>query len=119
MGSAAAGASTAEFAAATGQARGVSGYTYHCVPVAIHAWLRHSGALTRTVTDTALSLNVLAGPDERDSNSLPAHGVDYVKELGQGIEGLRIAYSPDLGYAQVEPEVARICQQARYVCLVE
>ena len=50
--SAAAGASTAEFAEATGQSRGVSGYTYHCVPVAIHAWLRHSGDFRTAIVET-------------------------------------------------------------------
>jgi hypothetical protein len=39
--SAAAGQSTPEFAASLGLGRGVSGYIYHTVPVAIHAWLRH------------------------------------------------------------------------------
>lgn len=74
--------------------------------------LRHTGALTRTVADTALALNVMAGPDERDPSSLPAENVDYLKEIERGIEGVRIAYSPDLGYAQVQPEVAALCEQA-------
>jgi ADP-ribosyl-[dinitrogen reductase] hydrolase len=39
--SAAAGESTETFAAAIGLGDGVSGYTYHTVPVALHGWLRH------------------------------------------------------------------------------
>ena len=74
--------------------------------------LRHTGPLTRTVSDAALVLNVLAGPDERDPNSLPTTERDFLSELSRGVEGLRIAYSPDLGDAQVEPEVARLCEQA-------
>jgi ADP-ribosyl-[dinitrogen reductase] hydrolase len=35
------GESTLEFASKLGLARGVSGYVYHSVPVAIHAWLSH------------------------------------------------------------------------------
>ncbi len=35
--------STEAFAAAIGQAHGVSGYTLHTVPVALHAWLSHYG----------------------------------------------------------------------------
>lgn len=38
-----AGASTSDFATALGLARGVSGYAYHTVPVAIYGWLRHLG----------------------------------------------------------------------------
>lgn len=74
--------------------------------------VRHTGPLTRTVADAALVLNVLAGPDERDPGSLPASATDYVKDLDHGIQGLRLAYSPDLGFARVEPEVAELCQRA-------
>lgn len=68
--------------------------------------LRHLGGITRTVTDTALLLNVIAGPDERDAGSLPAEKVDYVSELTRGSDGARIAVSPDLGYATLHPDVA-------------
>jgi ADP-ribosylglycohydrolase len=37
----AAGHSVAEYAAALGLSKGVSGYIYHTVPVAVYAWLRH------------------------------------------------------------------------------
>ncbi len=74
--------------------------------------LRHTGPLTRTVADAALSLEVMAGPDERDPTSLPAGETNYLAELDRGIDGLRIGYSPDLGYAQVDPEVATICETA-------
>lgn len=75
------------------------------------AILRHIGAITRTVADQALVLDVLAGPDRRDLLSLPPAGVNYTAELDRGIQGKRIAYSPDFGYARVEPEVAAICRQ--------
>jgi aspartyl-tRNA(Asn)/glutamyl-tRNA(Gln) amidotransferase subunit A len=73
--------------------------------------VRHTGPLTRTVADAALTLNVLAGPDERDPASLPTMA-DFLAELDHGIRGLRIAYTPDLGYARVEPEVAQLCHRA-------
>ena len=74
--------------------------------------LRHTGPLTRTVGDAALALNVLAGPDERDPSSLPAIEIDWLAEMDRGIDAVRMAYSPDLGYAQVDPEVARLCEHA-------
>lgn len=76
------------------------------------AMLRHIGTITRTVADMAVALDVLAGPDSRDLLSLPATGECYSANLGCGIRGKRIAYSPNLGYARVEPEVAAICQRA-------
>ena len=42
-----------------------------------------------------------AGPDERDQSSLPAERVDYVKALRGSLEGLRVAYAEDLGFADV------------------
>jgi aspartyl-tRNA(Asn)/glutamyl-tRNA(Gln) amidotransferase subunit A len=74
-------------------------------------WVHH-GPITRTVTDNALMLSVLAGPDTSDPTSLPADDVDYVAELNNDIRGWRVAYSPDLGYAQVDSEVASICRTA-------
>ena len=73
--------------------------------------VRHTGPLTRTVADAALVLNVLAGPDERDPHSLPATRIDFLEQLNRGIQGLRVAYSADLGYAHVDPEVAQLCRQ--------
>ena len=74
--------------------------------------LRHTGPLTRTVADAALTLDVIAGPDERDPNSLPAAAREYLAKLDDGIRGLRIGYSPDLGYSWVDPEVAALCADA-------
>jgi len=58
-------------------------------------------------------MNVCAGPDERDPNSLPAERVDYVKGLRGSLGGLRLAWSDDLGFADcVDPEVAAVCARA-------
>ncbi len=74
--------------------------------------LSHAGPMTRTVRDAALMLKVMAGPDERDRNSLPADGTDYLAVVGEGIRGLRVAWSPDLGYALVDPVVRETCERA-------
>jgi aspartyl-tRNA(Asn)/glutamyl-tRNA(Gln) amidotransferase subunit A len=89
--------------------------------VALHphgaAWsLSHAGPMTRTVKDAALMLNVMAGPDERDQYSLPYEGVDYVKALGAGVKGLRVAYSATLGIAPaVDPEIAAACAKTAHL----
>src|SRR5436309_2806439 len=47
------------------------------------AWsLSHIGPMTRTVADAALTMDVCAGPDERDPSSLPADGARYSRGLG-------------------------------------
>lgn len=76
------------------------------------AMLRHIGPITRTVADMAIALDVLAGPDPRDLLSLPATGECYSVNLSCGLRGKRVAFSPNLGYARVDPEVAAICQRA-------
>jgi Asp-tRNA(Asn)/Glu-tRNA(Gln) amidotransferase A subunit family amidase len=47
----------------------------------------------------------MAGPDERDPQSLPDTGEDFVGATEREIHGLRVAWSADLGYASVDPEV--------------
>src|SRR5436309_11550713 len=81
------------------------------------AWsLSHIGPLTRTVPDAALMMTVCAGPDERDQYSLPASGEDYLKSLGGGVKGLRVAYTDDLGFVDaVDPEVRAVCAKAALV----
>jgi len=71
------------------------------------------GPMTRTVADAALLLSVLAGPIEDEPYMLPEVGVDYVADLrASATRGLRVAYSPNLGHGQVEPEVAAIVKAA-------
>ena len=78
------------------------------------AWsLSHVGPMTRTVADAALMLNVCAGPDERDQYSLPAERADYVKALSGSLKGWRVAWTDDLGFADVvDPEVSTVCARA-------
>ncbi len=74
--------------------------------------LSHQGPMARTVRDAALLLGALAGADARDRFSFGERGTDYVAATEGGIEGLRVAFSPDLGFASVEPEVAELVAQA-------
>lgn len=73
----------------------------------------HIGPMTRTVRDAALFMSVAAGEDSRDRSSWSS-GVDYLAELQAGVDitGLRVAWSPDLGYAEVEPEIVEIAGRA-------
>ncbi|MDQ1437881.1 MAG: aspartyl-tRNA(Asn)/glutamyl-tRNA(Gln) amidotransferase subunit [Acidimicrobiaceae bacterium] len=77
------------------------------------------GALTTTVADAARHLDVAAGPDDRDRASLPAPTVRYEDAIEQvDVAGLRTAWSPDLGFAVVEPEVGARAEEAA-MALVE
>ena len=56
------------------------------------------GGLSRDVADSALMLNVLTRPDARDSFAIPYRGIDYLDGLDDGVAGMKIAWSPDLGF---------------------
>jgi aspartyl-tRNA(Asn)/glutamyl-tRNA(Gln) amidotransferase subunit A len=69
--------------------------------------------MTRTVTDAALMLSVIAEPDHRDIFALNTPAPDYRIGLDDGVRGLRIAWSPKLGYVDVlDSEVGAICAAA-------
>ena len=81
-------------------------------PLSPFGTVAHVGPHTMSVTDCALLMNVVAQPDPRDWMSLPYDGVDYLEDLDTGIRGLRVAYSPTLGYADVDPDVAALVDAA-------
>ena len=70
------------------------------------------GPMTRTVADSALMLSIMAGEDRRDRHSLPGTGPEFVSAMTQEIRGLRIAWSPTLGYATPDTEVRELCARA-------
>ena len=75
----------------------------------------HNGPITRTVSDAALFLSAMAGPDSRDPTSIDNQPDDYVAAIVEplpALRDLRVAWSVDLGYAAVDPQVRRLAQQA-------
>lgn len=70
------------------------------------------GPLTRTVEDAALHLDAVVGAHPLDPNSLPAPGYSYRSVLSDLPRRCRIAYSPDLGYAVVQSDVAEAVRNA-------
>jgi aspartyl-tRNA(Asn)/glutamyl-tRNA(Gln) amidotransferase subunit A len=84
-------------------------------PASPFGTVAHLGPLTRTVSDAALMLNVLALLDSRDWFALPYDGRDHRIGLEDGVRGLRIAFSPTLGFVEVEPEIADLVASAAAV----
>jgi amidase/aspartyl-tRNA(Asn)/glutamyl-tRNA(Gln) amidotransferase subunit A len=71
----------------------------------------HEGALTRTVDDAALALDVLSGHDDRDPFSLD-DPTTFAGATRQSIRGRRIAFSPDFGVYPVDRRVAAVVAEA-------
>jgi aspartyl-tRNA(Asn)/glutamyl-tRNA(Gln) amidotransferase subunit A len=76
--------------------------------------LGHIGPITRTVEDAARMLNIMAQPDGRDWLCLQEPEIDYRIGLDRGVRGLRLAYSPTLGYAKVQREIAELVADAAH-----
>ena len=74
--------------------------------------LSHTGPLTRTVGDAALMMDIIAGPDDFDRHSLPEIGATYSGSMRGSLKGTKVAWSSDLGYATVDPEVLEITADA-------
>lgn len=82
-------------------------------PPTPYGTLASFGPMTRTVADAALMLSIIARPDPRDWSALPYQEINYSKLLDLGRpQDWRIAWSPTLGYARVDPEVARLTEAA-------
>ncbi len=74
--------------------------------------LHSEGFITRSVRDAAILMDITSGPDIRDPESLPKETRSYVEEIDSGIEGAKIAFSPDLGYAVIDEEVEKVIREA-------
>lgn len=85
-------------------------------PSSPYGTLAHAGPMARTVSDTALLLDVISGFDSRDWSALaPPSGTFSGSALESGVLGLRVAVSPTLGYVDVDPEVLAAVQAAAEV----
>jgi len=77
-------------------------------PSSPYGTLSHAGPMTRSVADAATLLDLVGVPDPRDGTHLAAASL-ATAGLGDGVAGLRVAYSPALGWddqVAVDPEVA-------------
>src|SRR5207249_2963991 len=82
-------------------------------PLSPMGTVAHIGPHARCVEDLALMLTVMSKPDARDWTSLPYDPRDYRVGLADGVRGLRVAFSPDLGYVNdVNPEIAAAVRKA-------
>ncbi len=81
-------------------------------PVNVGDNTSHVGPITRSVADAALMLEVMAGPHHLDHTSLEAPPARYGARLDGGVAGRRVGFSPDLGHARVDPEIATCVRSA-------
>lgn len=93
-------------------------------PTAATPTLAHVGPIARTVRDAALLLKVASGYDPRDPGSVAQPVPDFLSACDKSPKGLKIAWSPTLGYAKPHKEVVELVENAVKVfeelgCIVE
>ncbi len=81
-------------------------------PPSAFGTLSHAGPMTRTVRDNAALLDVISEFDARDWSAMPTPSRSFLDGLDDGVAGLRIAYSPNLGFVQNDPEVDALVRAA-------
>jgi amidase len=75
------------------------------------AWSQLSvqGPMGRTVADVALALSAMAGPDRRVPIALDDPGAPFAAPLPERLDGLRVAWAPDLGgLVPVDPAIPAV-----------
>jgi aspartyl-tRNA(Asn)/glutamyl-tRNA(Gln) amidotransferase subunit A len=74
--------------------------------------LSTKGVLARRLADVVAALDVVVGPDPTDLRSLPRPEASWIAALDDPRPPRRVAWSPTLGYAEVDAEVLAICERA-------
>ena len=72
----------------------------------------HIGPLTRSVTDSALVLQTIAGHDPLDPSTVPVPVPDYSAELEGGLHGLIMGIPTNYYFDLVDPEVEHAVRTA-------
>ncbi|MGD0880965.1 MAG: amidase family protein [Acidimicrobiales bacterium] len=74
--------------------------------------LSTKGPMARRVADIVAALDVVVGPDPTDLRSLPRPEASWPAALEDARPPATVAWSPTLGYAEIDEEVLALCRRA-------
>ncbi len=74
--------------------------------------LSTKGPMARRLADVVTALDVVVGPDPTDLRSLPRPEASWLATLDDPRPPRKVAWSPTLGYADVDAEVLAVCERA-------
>lgn len=80
--------------------------------IAFASSLDQIGPITRNVEDAALVLTAIAGPDSKDSTSIPTTSLNYLEKLNDGVTGIKIGVVSDYFGEGIDPKVATLTRAA-------
>ncbi|MDQ6639126.1 MAG: amidase [Pseudomonadota bacterium] len=93
--------------------KGTHGLVPYTGAMPIEATIDHLGPMTSTVADSALLLEVMAGPDGLDPRQYNVRVDKYTAALGRGVAGLRIGVVTEaFEHENCEPDVIQKVRQA-------
>lgn len=81
-------------------------------PTSATPTLAHVGPIARTIEDAALLFSAIAGYDARDPFAVAEPVPDVMGATKASVAGMRIAFSPTLGYARPDADVLKIAEAA-------
>ena len=73
--------------------------------------LSTKGPMARRLADIVLALDQVIGPEQSDLSSLPMPEPSWLGAIDNAHVPLRVAWSPTLGYANVDDEVRDVCER--------
>src|SRR5947208_12843867 len=73
--------------------------------VAFASSLDQVGTLTKTVRDSAMIMNAIAGHDPQETTSLNEPVPDYTEELGKDLRGARLGLAKEYMIEGIDPQV--------------
>jgi aspartyl-tRNA(Asn)/glutamyl-tRNA(Gln) amidotransferase subunit A len=73
--------------------------------VAFASSLDQAGPLTKTVRDSALIMNAIAGHDRQETTSLNESVPDYTAQLGKDLRGVRLGLAKEYMIEETDPQV--------------
>ena len=71
-----------------------------------------TGPMSQDVRSSAMMHMAISGHDPRDPGSLKSPVPDCIDDLEDGVQGMKIGFSMDLGYAYLNDDVARVTEEA-------
>ncbi len=81
-------------------------------PTSATPTLAHVGPLARSVRDAAMLFSAIAGYDARDPFSIAGEVPDVLAACDQSVRGMRVVWSPTLGYARPDEDVVTVVEAA-------
>lgn len=80
--------------------------------IAMASSLDQIGPITKTIEDAAIILNTISGHDPDDSTSAKVKVIDYTKNLGQSIKGIKIGIAKEYFGQGLDRGVREIIEKA-------